>query len=184
LNFIPQVIPDIILIEPSMHQDNRGYFAETFREDLFNDAIGSNINFIQENESRSSRGVLRGLHYQIPPVSQSKLLKVIQGSVLDVAVDIRKSSHTFGQHVALELSAENKLQLFVPSGFAHGFVVLSDTATLSYKVDNYYAQVHERGIAFDDESLKINWQFKSDILKLSDKDKNNPTLANAIDLFD
>lgn len=167
-----------------MHQDNRGYFAETFREDLFNDAIGSNINFIQENESRSSRGVLRGLHYQIPPVSQSKLLKVIQGSVLDVAVDIRKSSHTFGQHVALELSAENKLQLFVPSGFAHGFVVLSDTATLSYKVDNYYAQVHERGIAFDDESLKINWQFKSDILKLSDKDKNNPTLANAIDLFD
>ena len=184
MNFIPQVIPDIILIEPSMHQDNRGYFAETFREDLFNDAIGSNINFIQENESRSSRGVLRGLHYQIPPVSQSKLLKVIQGSVLDVAVDIRKSSHTFGQHVALELSAENKLQLFVPSGFAHGFVVLSDTATLSYKVDNYYAQVHERGIAFDDESLKINWQFKSDILKLSDKDKNNPTLANAIDLFD
>ena len=167
-----------------MHQDNRGYFAETFREDLFNDAIGSNINFIQENESRSSRGVLRGLHYQIPTVSQSKLLKVIQGSVLDVAVDIRKSSHTFGQHVALELSAENKLQLFVPSGFAHGFVVLSDTATLSYKVDNYYAQVHERGIAFDDESLKINWQFKSDILKLSDKDKNNPTLANAIDLFD
>ena len=184
MKFIPQSIPDIILIEPTLHGDDRGYFAETFRQNLFNDAIGSKINFIQDNESKSSKGVLRGLHYQVAPFSQSKLVKVIEGAVLDVVVDIRKSSPTFGHHEAIELTANNKCQLFIPRGFAHGFVVLSDTATFTYKVDSYYAPEHERGIAFNDQELKINWQLKPDILQLSNKDKNNPTLANAKDLFD
>ena len=184
MKFLPQAIPDVILIEPILHGDDRGYFAETFRQDLLNDAIGRKINFIQDNESKSSKGVLRGLHYQLAPFSQSKLLKVIEGAVLDVVVDIRKSSPTFGHHLALELSADNKYQLFVPHGFAHGFAVLSETATLVYKVDSYYAPEHERGIAFDDKDLKINWPFKSETLKLSNKDLNNPTLANVKDLFD
>jgi len=184
LNFLPQVIPDIILIKPTLHGDDRGYFAETFRQDLFNNAIGRNINFIQDNESKSSKGVLRGLHYQVAPFSQSKLVRVIQGAVMDVVVDIRKSSPTFGQHLSFELTSNNKHQLFVPEGFAHGFVVLSDIATFSYKVDSYYAPEHERGIAYNDKELKINWQLKSKILKLSNKDSINPTLANSQDLFD
>lgn len=184
MNFLPQVIPDIILIKPTLHGDDRGYFAETFRQDLFNNAIGRNINFIQDNESKSSKGVLRGLHYQVAPFSQSKLVRVIQGAVMDVVVDIRKSSSTFGQHLSFELTSNNKHQLFVPEGFAHGFVVLSDIATFSYKVDSYYAPEHERGIAYNDKELKINWQLKSKILKLSNKDSINPTLANSQDLFD
>ena len=183
MKFVPQVIPDIILIEPTLHGDDRGYFSETFRQDLFNEAIGRDINFIQDNESKSSKGVLRGLHYQVPPFSQSKLLKVIEGSVLDVVVDIRKSSPTFGEHLAIELKADNKQQLFIPCGFAHGFVVLSEMATFVYKVDNYYSSEHERGIAFDDKDLKINWQLKPQILKLSNKDLNHPTLANIQDLL-
>ena len=184
MNFLPQVIPDIVLIKPTLHGDDRGYFAETFRQDLFNNAIGRNINFIQDNESKSSKGVLRGLHYQVAPFSQSKLVRVIQGAVMDVVVDIRKSSSTFGQHLSFELTSNNKHQLFVPEGFAHGFVVLSDIATFSYKVDSYYAPEHERGIAYNDKELKINWQLKSKILKLSNKDSINPTLANSQDLFD
>ena len=184
MNFLPQVIPDIVLIKPTLHGDDRGYFAETFRQDLFNSAIGGNINFIQENESKSSKGVLRGLHYQVAPFSQSKLLTVIQGAVIDVVVDIRKSSLTFGQHLSFELTADNKHQLFVPKGFAHGFVVLSDIAIFNYKVDSYYAPKYERGIAYNDQDLKINWQLKPEILKLSNKDLNNPTLANVKDLFD
>lgn len=184
MNFLPQVIPDIVLIKPTLHGDDRGYFAETFRQDLFNNAIGRNINFIQDNESKSSKGVLRGLHYQVAPYSQSKLVRVIQGAVMDVVVDIRKSSSTFGQHLSFELTSNNKHQLFVPEGFAHGFVVLSDIATFSYKVDSYYAPEHERGIAYNDKELKINWQLKSKILKLSNKDSINPTLANSQDLFD
>jgi dTDP-4-dehydrorhamnose 3,5-epimerase len=184
LKFLPQVIPEIILIKPTLLGDDRGYFAETFRQDLFNSAIGGNINFIQENESKSSKGVLRGLHYQVAPFSQSKLLTVIQGAVIDVVVDIRKSSLTFGQHLSFELTADNKHQLFVPKGFAHGFVVLSDIAIFNYKVDSYYAPKYERGIAYNDQDLKINWQLKPEILKLSNKDLNNPTLANVKDLFD
>jgi len=184
LKFLPQTIPDIILIEPTLHGDERGYFAETFRQDLFNDALGKRINFIQDNESKSSKGVLRGLHYQVAPFSQSKLLRVIEGAVLDVVVDIRKSSPTFGQHLAIELTADNKRQLFVPQGFAHGFVVLSDSATFTYKVDSYYAPEYERGIAFNDQDLKINWQLKSELLKLSNKDLNNPKLLNVQDFFD
>ena len=128
--------------------------------------------------------MLRGLHYQLPPYTQAKLVRVIEGSVLDVAVDIRKSSPTFGQHVSLELTAQNKHQLFVPYGFAHGFVVLSESATFAYKVDNYYAPEHDRGITFDDKELKINWKLSAEELKLSDKDKTHPTLENTKDLFE
>jgi len=176
LKFIPQSIEDVILIEPTTHGDNRGYFVETFRQDLFEEAIGYKVSFVQDNESKSTKGVLRGLHYQLPPYTQAKLVRVLEGSVLDVAVDIRKSSPTFGQHVAVELTGENKHQLFVPHGFAHGFVVLSDSATFAYKVDNYYAPEHDRGIAFDDVKLKINWQLPIELLKLSVKDQNLPTL--------
>jgi len=184
LKFTPQSIPDVVLIEPTVHGDNRGYFIETFRQDLFDKTIGYRVNFIQDNESKSTKGVLRGLHYQLPPYTQSKLVRVIEGNVLDVAVDIRKSSPTFGQSVTAELTAENKHQLFVPHGFAHGFVVLSDSATFAYKVDNYYAPEHDRGIAFDDKDLAIDWYLPLDTLQLSDKDKNHPTLANVKDLFE
>ena len=184
MKFIPQSILDVVLIEPTIHGDDRGYFVETFRQDLFEEAIGYQVSFIQDNESKSSKGVLRGLHYQLPPYTQAKLVRVIEGSVLDVAVDIRKSSPTFGQYVAAELTAENKHQLFVPHGFAHGFVVLSESATFAYKVDNYYAPEHDKGIAFDDKDLAINWQLPLEALQLSDKDKAHPTLENAKDFFE
>ena len=184
MKFTPLAIPDIILVEPNLHADDRGYFLEAFRQDLFNDAIGSKVNFVQENESKSLKGVLRGLHYQVSPFSQSKLVRVIDGSVLDIALDIRRSSPTFGHHVAIQLSSANKKQLFIPKGFAHGFVVLSDSATITYKVDCFYAPEYERSIAFDDKDLKIDWQLSSDILKLSNKDQNSPRLSNAKDLFD
>jgi len=184
LKFVPQSIPEVVLIKPTVHGDNRGYFMESFRRDLFEEAIGYKVNFIQDNESKSTKGVLRGLHYQLPPYAQAKLVRVIEGSVLDVAVDIRKSSTTFGQYVTADLTAENKHQLFVPHGFAHGFVVLSDSATFTYKVDNYYAPEHDRGIAFDDNDLDIDWQLPLELLQLSDKDKSHPALANAKDLFE
>jgi len=184
LKFIPQTIPDIILIKPTVLEDNRGYFVETFRQDLLEEAIGYKVNFIQDNESKSTKGVLRGLHYQLPPYSQVKLVRVIDGRVLDISVDIRKSSPTFGQHVAVELTGVNKHQLFIPDGFAHGFVLLSDSATFSYKVNNYYAPEHDRGIAFDDKDLAIDWKLPYEHLQVSDKDKSNPTLANAKELFE
>ncbi|WP_409524937.1 dTDP-4-dehydrorhamnose 3,5-epimerase [Nitrincola sp. MINF-07-Sa-05] len=176
MKFTPQAIPEVILIEPRIHGDHRGYFAETFRQDLFEEATGYAVNFIQDNESKSIRGVLRGLHFQTPPHAQSKLVRVTQGCVLDVAVDIRAGSPTFGQHVAVELSEENKHQLFVPRGFAHGFVVLSETATFCYKVDAYYSPECDRGLAFDDATLDINWLLPEHELRLSDKDRQQPTL--------
>ena len=184
MKFAPQSIPEVVLIKPTVHGDNRGYFMESFRQDLFEEAIGYKVNFIQDNESKSTKGVLRGLHYQLPPYTQAKLVRVIKGNVLDVAVDIRKSSPTFGQHVAVELTATNKHQLFVPHGFAHGFVVQSDRATFAYKVDNYYAPEYDRGIAFDDKELSIDWQLPLELLQLSDKDKSHPALADAKDLFE
>ncbi len=184
MEFIKQKIPGVVLIKPTVHGDERGYFVETFRQDLFEKAIDYQVNFIQDNESRSAKGVLRGLHYQLPPYTQAKLVRVIEGSVLDVAVDIRKSSPTFGQHVAVELTDENKHQLFVPHGFAHGFVVLSDNATFTYKVDNYYAPEHDRGIAFDDAKLDIDWKLSLAKLQLSDKDKLHPDLSDAVELFE
>ena len=183
MKFIPQEIADVIIIEPTLLEDSRGYFAETFRQDLFNQATGYNVDFIQENESKSNKGVLRGLHYQLAPFSQAKLVRVIEGRVLDVVVDIRRSSNTFGQHISFELTAENKRQLFVPQGFAHGFVVLSNSATFLYKVDNYYSPEHERGIAFDDEDLGIDWRLPKDLLQLSNKDKNNSVLLDSQDLL-
>jgi len=184
MKFIRQSIPEVVLIQPKTHGDDRGYFAETFRQDLFEQFVGYQVNFVQDNESKSSKGVLRGLHYQLPPHAQAKLVRVIEGSVLDVAVDIRQSSPTFGSHVTAKLTGENKHQLFIPHGFAHGFLVLSDSATFAYKVDSYYAPEHDRGIAFNDEKLSIDWQFEMQDLCLSPKDLTQPTLANAGDLFD
>lgn len=184
MEFIRQNIPEVVLIKPTVHDDKRGYFSETFRQDLFEAAIGYSINFVQDNESQSTQGVLRGLHYQLPPYAQAKLVRVIKGRVLDVAVDIRRSSPTFGQHVAAELTGENKHQLFIPHGFAHGFVVLSEHATFAYKVDNYYAPKHDRGLAFNDAALGIDWQLPLQQLQLSAKDQSQPTLDNANDLFE
>ena len=183
MNFIPQSIPDVLLIEPTVHGDSRGYFMESFRQDLLNDFLGYEVNFVQDNESKSSKGVLRGLHYQLPPSAQSKLVRVIEGKVLDVAVDIRQSSPTFGQYVSKELSSDNRRQLFIPRGFAHGFVVLSESAVFAYKVDNYYSPNDDRGIAFDDPEIGIDWVLKSDELQLSDKDKSHPVLSKAKELF-
>ena len=184
MNFIKTNIPDVIICEPQVHGDDRGYFVETFRADKLEEFVGYKINFCQDNESKSSKGVLRGLHYQLPPHAQTKLVRVIQGRVLDVAVDIRKNSPTFGKHVAVELSAENKRQLLVPRGFAHGFVVLEDDTVFAYKVDNYYSPECDRGIAFDDKTLNIDWILNSNELNLSAKDKIQPKLNETNDLFE
>lgn len=184
MQFIPQTIPDVFVIEPTVHGDDRGYFVETFRHDKLEDALGYKVDFVQDNESKSSKGVLRGLHFQLAPHAQSKLVRVIEGRVLDVAVDIRMGSPSFGQHVAVELSGDNKKQIFIPRGFAHGFVVLSDTATFAYKVDNYYSPECDRGLAFDDVTLNIDWQLPKDMLLLSEKDTKQPALAECVDCFD
>ncbi|OCL83909.1 dTDP-4-dehydrorhamnose 3,5-epimerase [Arcobacter porcinus] len=194
MTFTRTAIPDVVIIEPKVHGDSRGYFVETFRQDKLEEFLGYlpngqrgtklKINFCQDNESKSSKGVLRGLHYQLPPFAQTKLVRVIQGRVLDVAVDIRKNSPTFGQHVAVELSAENKKQLLVPRGFAHGFVVLEDDTIFAYKVDNYYSPECDRGIAFDDKDLNIDWILNHDELNLSAKDTKQPKLNETNDLFE
>ncbi|WP_455755650.1 dTDP-4-dehydrorhamnose 3,5-epimerase [Sulfurimonas sp.] len=184
MNFIRTEIEDLVIIEPQVHGDNRGYFVETFREDKLEEFLGYKINFTQDNESKSSKGVLRGLHYQLAPAAQTKLVRVIQGSVLDVAVDIREGSPTFGKHVAVELTSENKRQLLVPRGFAHGFVVLEDNTTFAYKVDNYYSPENDRGIAFDDKELAIEWIVPHAKLNLSAKDTTQPKLAEATDIFE
>ena len=184
MQFISQTIPDVFVIEPKVHGDHRGYFVETFRQDKFEEALGYKVNFVQDNESKSSKGVLRGLHFQLAPHAQSKLVRVIDSSVLDVAVDIRTGSPTFGHYVSVELSGENKKQMFIPRGFAHGFVVLTETATFAYKVDNYYSPECDRGLAFDDELLNIDWLLPTDKLLLSEKDSKQPSLTNLEDCFD
>ncbi len=184
MKFIKTGIPEVIIIEPVIHGDPRGYFLETYRADLLQQALGYQVDFVQDNESKSSFGVLRGLHYQLPPHAQSKLVRVISGRVLDIAVDIRKGSPTFGQHVSAELSDENNQQLFIPRGFAHGFVVLSDEALFSYKVDNYYSPECDRGIMFNDPALAIDWKVNADKLQLSAKDQQQPRLTDARELFD
>jgi dTDP-4-dehydrorhamnose 3,5-epimerase len=184
MNFIRTDIPDVVIIEPKVHGDERGYFIETFREDELEKFLGYKINFCQDNESKSSRGVLRGLHYQLNPAAQTKLVRVIQGSVLDVAVDIREGSLTFGKHVSVELTAKNKKQMLIPRGFAHGFVVLEDDTIFAYKVDNYYSPENDRGIAFDDKKLNIDWKIPHAELNLSPKDKVQPKLDEADDLFE
>jgi|TARA_B000000475_G_scaffold226162_1_gene190361 dTDP-4-dehydrorhamnose 3,5-epimerase len=183
MKFTRLEIPDVILCEPQVFGDERGYFTEAFRQDKLDAFLGYKINFCQDNESKSSFGVLRGLHYQLAPYAQTKIVRVISGAVLDVAVDIRKGSPTFGKHVSVELSEENKKQLLVPRGFAHGFVVLSEEAVFSYKVDNYYNPASDRGIASNDKSLGIDWKLNSNELKLSEKDLKQPLFKNA-DYFD
>ena len=179
MNFTRLKIPDVILCEPTVFGDDRGYFTETFRQDKLEEFLGFTINFCQDNESKSSFGVLRGLHYQLAPHAQTKLVRVIQGSILDIAVDIRKRSPTFGQHLAIELSSENKKQLLVPRGFAHGFVVLSKEAIFAYKVDNYYSPKYDRGIDFNDKDLGIDWMIELDKLQLSPKDLKQPLFKDA-----
>ncbi|MEZ4693971.1 dTDP-4-dehydrorhamnose 3,5-epimerase [Arcobacter aquimarinus] len=181
MTFTRTEIPDVVVIEPTVHGDSRGYFVETFRQDKLEEFLGYKINFCQDNESKSSKGVLRGLHYQLPPHAQTKLVRVIHGRVLDVAVDIRKNSPTFGKYVAVLLSAENKKQLLVPRGFAHGFVVLEDDTVFAYKVDNYYSPQCDRGIAFDDKNLNIDWILNHDELNLSAKDTKQPKLFDIKD---
>ena len=184
MTFTRTAIPDVVIIEPKVHGDSRGYFVETFRADKLEEFLGYQINFCQDNESKSSKGVLRGLHYQLPPHAQTKLVRVISGRVLDVAVDIRKNSPTFGKYVAVELSGENKKQLLIPRGFAHGFVVLEDDTIFAYKVDNYYSPECDRGIAFDDKNLNIDWILNHNELNLSAKDTKQPKLNETNDLFE
>ena len=184
MQFTRTKIHDVVIIEPKVHGDHRGYFVETFRADKLENFLGFKLNFGQDNESKSSKGVLRGLHYQLPPHAQTKLVRVIQGKVLDVAVDIRRNSPTFGQHVSIELSADNKKQILIPRGFAHGFVVLEDDTIFAYKVDNYFSPECDRGIAFDDDSLNIDWILKKEELKLSEKDTKQRKLNETNDLFE
>lgn len=171
MNYIKTEIPDVWVCEPKVFADARGYFMETWRATDFNEHIGHEVNFVQDNQSMSSRGVLRGLHFQKGEFSQAKLVRVLQGTVVDVAVDLRKASPTFGKYVMVELSAENKRQLFIPRGFAHGFQVISDTAVFTYKVDNVYAPQSECSIRYDDPKIGIAWPITNpQELLLSEKD--------------
>ena len=179
MKYIQTEIAGLWIIEPKVLSDSRGYFMESFKQEVFNQNVGK-VNFIQENESGSSRGVLRGLHYQLAPYSQAKLVRVIEGTVLDVAVDLRKGSPTFGKYMAVELSGQNKRQFYIPQGFAHGFHVLSERAVFTYKVDNPYMPSHERSLRFDDPQIGIDWQITDpENVILSEKDKNAPLLAEA-----
>lgn len=164
------------IIHDTIFRDNRGYFFESFNQQKFADQTGQNVNFVQDNQSFSSRGVLRGLHLQKGDAAQAKLVRVITGKVLDVAVDVRKGSATFGQHVAVELTQDNNTQLFIPRGFAHGFVVLSETATFFYKCDNFYNKAADGGIIYNDADISIDWQIEPNELSLSEKDLQLPTL--------
>lgn len=169
MKFIKTEIEDLIIVEPKVFGDERGYFFESYNQREFEKNVGK-INFVQDNESLSSRGVLRGLHFQKPPFEQAKLVRCIYGEVLDVAVDLRKTSPTFGRHFSVRLSSENKRKLFVPRGFAHGFVVLSDKAIFAYKVDNWYAPEFDCGLRWDDVDLGIDWGLEKDEVQLSEKD--------------
>lgn len=173
MKFTKTKIEGVIIIEPRVFGDDRGYFLESYNEKEFEKAIGK-LSFVQDNESKSSKGVLRGLHFQKPPYSQAKLVRCIEGKVLDVAVDIRDGSKTFGQHVAVELSGENKKQVFIPRGFAHGFLVLSESATFAYKVDNSYAPEYDAGIRWDDSMLNIQWGVNENEVMVSEKDAEFP----------
>ncbi|CZE49142.1 dTDP-4-dehydrorhamnose 3,5-epimerase [Campylobacter geochelonis] len=184
MKFTRTKISDVVVVEPVVHGDERGYFVETFREDKLFNFLGYKIKFCQDNESKSSVGVLRGLHYQLHPAAQTKLVRVIKGRVLDVAVDIRKNSPTFGQYIAVELSSENKKQLLIPRGFAHGFLVLEDNTVFAYKVDNYYSLENDRGISFSDKTIGIDWGIDFNKIILSDKDLKQPLLKDMQDLFE
>lgn len=179
MNIIDTKIPDVKIIEPTVFGDERGFFFESFNQQLFEEAVGYSVNFVQDNHSRSSKGVLRGLHYQLAPHAQGKLVRCVVGEVFDVAVDIRKSSSTFGHWVGVNLSAENKRQLWIPEGFAHGFITLSNTVEFLYKTTDYYCVASERGIQWNDEKLAVIWPIEGLILTLSDKDKRQPNFEKA-----
>jgi dTDP-4-dehydrorhamnose 3,5-epimerase len=176
-------IANLLIFEPTVFEDSRGYFFEAYNEQMFRQQ-GVSINFVQDNQSRSSYGVIRGLHYQLAPYAQAKLIRVLEGSILDVAVDIRKGSPTFGQHVAVELSADNKKQLLIPAGFAHGFSVLSPTAIVLYKCDQFYSKENEGGIRYDDPSLAIDWRIETAQAIVSEKDIALPLLADCKNNFE
>ncbi len=178
MTITPLSIPEVLLIQPKVFEDKRGYFYESFNAEKFNDLTGLNPNFVQDNQSKSSYGVIRGLHYQIHPKAQAKLVRVVEGEIYDVAVDIRENSPTFGQFVGVTLSAENKSQLYIPVGFAHGFSVLSESATVIYKVDDYYSKENERGINLFDTNLNIDWQIPEHKRIISEKDMILPILSN------
>lgn len=183
INVIQTEIPGVVVIEPKVFGDARGYFFESWSQRDFDEQVRP-IRFVQDNESKSSYGVLRGLHFQKGKCAQSKLVRVVKGRVLDVAVDIRKGSPTFGKHVAVELTAENHRQFFIPRGFAHGFAVLSEEAVFQYKCDNFYAPGEEGAIAWNDPALGIDWGLPADAVLLSEKDKRHPLLSDAPELFD
>ena len=176
MKFIETKISDLIIIEPTVFGDARGYFLESYNQKKFEEVVGK-TSFVQDNESKSTKNVLRGLHFQKPPFEQAKLVRCIEGKVLDVAVDIRKNSKTYGQHIAVLLSGDNKRQLYVPRGFAHGFLVLSDTATFAYKVDNSYAPEFDAGIRWNDNELNIQWNIKDSEVMISAKDAELPFLS-------
>ncbi|SMC38333.1 dTDP-4-dehydrorhamnose 3,5-epimerase [Cellulophaga tyrosinoxydans] len=179
MNAIETPLQGCYILEPNIFEDDRGYFFESFNANKFNSAIGQEVFFVQDNQSFSNKGVIRAIHYQIGEYAQAKLVRVLSGAVLDVAVDLRKESPTFGQHFAIELSAENKKQLFIPKGFGHGFAVLSETAEFFYKCDNFYNKSSEGGIIYNDDSLNIDWQLSEELIKVSEKDLELPTLEKA-----
>lgn len=179
MKFIETKLKGCFILEPKIIKDERGYFMESFNERVFKEGVGQKITFVQDNQSFSTKGVLRGLHYQCGVHAQAKLVRVLHGEVLDVAVDLRPESETYGQYEAVLLSGENQMQFFVPRGFAHGFLVLSETATFFYKCDNLYNKESEGGLLYKDETVNINWNFPSQELIISDKDKVLPNLENA-----
>ena len=179
MTFTETKLKGCFILEPKIIKDERGYFMESFNEKTFQEGIGQKVTFVQDNQSFSTRGVLRGLHYQCGEHAQAKLVRVLQGEVLDVAVDLRTNSETYGQYEAVLLSGENQTQFFVPRGFAHGFLVLSKTATFFYKCDNFYNAASEGGLIFNDETVNINWNFPINELIISEKDQNLPNLVNA-----
>lgn len=180
--FITTDIPGLSIVEPKIIKDSRGYFFESYNEKIFQQE-GIGIRFVQDNQSSSSYGVIRGLHYQLPPYAQSKLIRVLYGSIIDIAVDIRKGSPVYGKVFSIELSAENKRQLFIPAGFAHGFCILSEKAEVLYKCDNFYNKESEGGIIYNDPALNIDWKIPADKLIVSDKDKALPSLADCQNSF-
>ena len=182
MNLIKTKLDGLVVLRPTVFKDNRGYFMESYNQKNINKLLG-NVNFIQDNESESSRGVLRGLHFQKPPYTQAKLVRCLKGSVLDVALDLRKDSKTYGIFETISLTEENKKQLFIPKGFAHGFIVLSKSAILSYKVDNYYNPESESGIIWNDPDLNIDWKINKNEIIVSEKDKNLPTFNEIINPF-
>lgn len=179
MNVTETKLKGCFIIEPAVFKDERGYFFESFNANKFNDAIGEAISFVQDNQSYSTKGVVRAIHYQRGEFAQAKLVRVLSGRVLDVAIDLRKDSETYGQHFSIELTAENKKQLFIPRGFGHGFSVLSETAEFFYKCDNFYNKASEGGIIYNDPSLDIDWQLPPDEIRVSDKDLELPTFKMA-----